>query len=240
MVHILAMACRDRKRLADHLASCFELSGSGTLRGSFWGAYYLRYLVQSCVHDHSAKSGLLGPSPVKSQTTSDPVTRNLVMRTLNSAVEFLTNLVATLGGKRIAPGAVLLCLIAGTGASGVAQDSAPFGVSNPKNKKWPVDAATRIYFSACDRVAHTIRPVNPPHLRPNFVLVLGAQNNETVRDGRVSEVRLKSWDPSAFAQAVVILAAREILTPDDMLHITRDALTYAQASVSVSDLRQER
>jgi hypothetical protein len=71
------------------------------------------------------------------------------------------------------------------------------------------------------------------------VLVLGAQNNETVRDGKISEVRLKSWDPSAFAQAVVILAAREILSPDDMLHITRDALTYARASVSVSDLRQE-
>jgi len=85
-----------------------------------------------------------------------------------------------------------------------------------------------------------MRPMNPPHLRPKFVLVLGAQNNEAVRDGKVSEVRLKSWDPVAFAQSVVILAAREILTPDDLAHITHDALTYAQASVSVSDLRQER
>ena len=161
------------------------------------------------------------------------------MRALDSGVEFLTNLIATRGLKRIALGTLFLLLTAGAGASGFAQ-AAPFGVSNPRNKKWPADEAARIYFSACDRVARTIRPVDPPRLRPSFVLVLGAQNNETVRDGRVSEVRLKSWDPGAFAQAVVILAAREILSAEDMVHITRDALTYAQASVSVSDLRQER
>jgi hypothetical protein len=133
----------------------------------------------------------------------------------------------------------------GTGVNGsaqasVAQNTAPFGVSNPKNKKWPADEATRIYFSACDRVARSIRPMDPPRLHPSFVLVLGAQNNETVRDGKISEIRLKNWDPAAFAEAVVILAAREILSPEDMLHITRDALTYAQASVSVNDLRQQR
>ena len=183
--------------------------------------------------------------PVKLQTTSHPVTGSLVTRALRSSVEFLTKIVAAWDLKWAALGACLLLLMLGTGPSGLAQSStgeeaARFGVSNPKNKKWPVDEATRIYFSACDRVARTIRPMNPPHLRPKFVLVLGAQNNEAVRDGKVSEVRLKSWDPVAFAQSVVILAAREILTPDDLAHITHDALTYAQASVSVSDLRQER
>jgi len=146
-------------------------------------------------------------------------------------------------GRRAALGACLLLAMA-TGANvlaqgGAGQEATPFGVSNPKNKKWPVDEASRIYFSACDRVARTIRPLNPPRLRPSFVLVLGAQHNETVRDGQVSEVRLKIWDPGAFAQAVVILAAREILSPDDLAHITHEALTYARASVSVDDLRQE-
>jgi hypothetical protein len=159
-------------------------------------------------------------------------------------VEFLNNLIAWRSSRQVALAACLLLLM-GTGANGSAQASvtpntAPFGVSNPKNKKWPMDEATRIYFSACDRVARSIRPMDPPHLRPSFVLVLGAQNNETVRDGKISQVRLKNWDPAAFAQAVVILAAREILSPDDMLQITRDALTYARASVSVSDLRQEQ
>jgi hypothetical protein len=180
---------------------------------------------------------------VKLQNTSHPVTRAVVTRTLTTGVEFLTSLIATLDLKRAALGACLLLMMFGAGASGlaqsVAQEAAPIGVSNPKNKKWPVEEATRIYFSACDRVARTIRPGNPPHLRPSFVLVLGAQNDETVRDGKVSEVRLKNWDPAAFAQAVVILAAREILSPDDLAHIAQDALTYARASVSVSDLRQE-
>jgi hypothetical protein len=146
---------------------------------------------------------------------------------------------------RAALGAGWLLLIVGAGASGFAQDSGqqnslPFGVSNPKDKKWPTDEAARIYYSACDRVARSIRPVNPPRLRPSFVLVLGAQNNEMVRDCKVAGVRLKNWDLGAFAEAVVILAAREILSPDDMAHITHKALTYARASVSASDLRQER
>jgi hypothetical protein len=179
---------------------------------------------------------------VKQQNTSHPVTGSRVTRTLRSGVEFFTNLVGAWDLKRAALGACLLLLMVGAGASGLAQstvqESAPFRVSNPKDKKWPVDEATRIYFSACDRVARSIRPMDPPRLRPSFVLVLGSQNNETVRDGKVSEVRLKNWDPAAFAQAVVILAAREILTPDDLVHITHDTLTYARASVSVSDLRQ--
>ena len=141
-------------------------------------------------------------------------------------------------------GVASLLLMVGAGASGFAQsagqpNSLPFGVSNPKEKKWPSDEAARIYYSACDRVARSVRPVNPPHLRPSFVLVLGTQSNEMVRDGKVSEVRLKNWDSGAFAEAVVILAAREILSPDDMAHITHEALTYARASVSANDLRQE-
>ena len=181
---------------------------------------------------------------MKLQNTSASMAGNPIRQALNSGVEYLTKRITRQHSRRAALGLCLLLLTVGVGANGfgqggVAQDPAPFGVSNPKNKKWPVDEAIRIYFSACDRVARTIRPVDPPRLRPRFVLVLGALNNETVRDGRVSEVRLKNWDPAAFAQAVVILAAREILSPDDMVHITHDALTYARASASVSDLRQE-
>ena len=141
-------------------------------------------------------------------------------------------------------GALFLLLMGagvnGSAQAGVQQNAAPFGVSNPKNKKWPADEAVRISFSACERVARTIRPTEPPHLRPRFVLVLGAEKNETVRDGKVSEVRLKDWDESAFAQAVVVLAAREIISPEDLAHLTHDTLTYARASVSVGDLREER
>ncbi len=159
-------------------------------------------------------------------------------------MEFLNRLIAKGQGRNALLGLCFLLLM-GTGVNGSAQgnvapNTVPFGVSNPKNKKWPADEASLIYYAACDRVARTIRPTDPPHLRPSFVLVLGAQNNETMRDGKVSQIRLKDWDPAAFAQAVVILAAREILSPDDMVHLTHDALTYAQASASVEDLRAEQ
>jgi hypothetical protein len=177
---------------------------------------------------------------VKHKRASASVTGNSILWVLNASAEFLNNLITGQHAKRTALGMCLLLLVAGAGANGLAQEnSAPFGVSNPKNKKWPVDEAARIYFSACDRLAQTVRPANPPRLRPSFVLVLGAQNNEAVRDGKVAEVRLRSWDPGAFAQAVVILAGREILSRDDLVHITHEALTYARASVSVNDLRQE-
>ena len=112
----------------------------------------------------------------------------------------------------------------------------PFTVSNPKHKKWPADEAQRIYFAACDRVARAIRPEKPPRLEPKFVLILGADDNEAVRIGSISEVRLKDWNPGAFSDAVVVMAAREILDPHQLASVSREALAVAQASVSVADL----
>jgi hypothetical protein len=112
----------------------------------------------------------------------------------------------------------------------------PFSVSNPKHKKWPVDEAQRIYFAACDRVARSIRPEKPPRLQPKFVLILGADDNEAVRIGNIAEVRLKEWNPGAFSDAVVVMAAREILDPRQLASLSREALLSAEASVSVNDL----
>ena len=112
----------------------------------------------------------------------------------------------------------------------------PFRVSNPKHKKWPVDEAQRIYFAACDRVARTIRPEKPPRLQPKFVLILGADDNEAVRIGNTAEIRLKEWNPGAFSDAVVVMAAREILDPRQLASLSREALLSAEASVSVNDL----
>lgn len=112
----------------------------------------------------------------------------------------------------------------------------PFSVLNPKHKKWPVDEAQRIYFAACDRVARAVRPEKPPRLQPRFVLILGADDNEAVRIGTTSEVRLKEWNPGAFSDAVVVMAEREILDPRQLASLSREALASAQASVSVADL----
>jgi hypothetical protein len=121
-----------------------------------------------------------------------------------------------------------------------AQNASPFVVSNPKHQKLPIEEASRIYDSACTLVARAIRPEQPPHLQPKFTLVLGAQNDEIVRDGAGSEVHLKTWNSVNFAQAVVMLASREILKTDDVRELVRAAVLSARASVSISELRQKQ
>ena len=142
--------------------------------------------------------------------------------------------------KRVAIWAFLTVFMAGVSSRGWAQSSLPFEVSNPKNKKWPAEEASRIYDSACARVARAIRPESPPRLHPQFVLVLGARENETVRNGSVAEIRLKAWNAASFAEAVVVMAIREVLNTEEVTNITRAALISAQASVSVSELRGGR
>jgi len=121
---------------------------------------------------------------------------------------------------------------------GNAQTSPFFEVSNPKHLDWSVDEADRIYSSACELVARSIRPEHPPHLAPKFVLVLGAERDETFRMSGVAEVHLRQWDATRFAEAMVLMAAREILKEENVVHLTRDTLAAAGASVSVSELRR--
>jgi hypothetical protein len=128
----------------------------------------------------------------------------------------------------------LLCVSAG------AQDAPPFDVSNPKHKKWPIEEAARIYRSACALVARTVRPEKPPNLRPKFLLILGAKEDEIVRHGAEVELRLQAWDAENFAQAVVLMAADEVVRREEVPDLARSALLSSQASVSVEDLRQGR
>jgi hypothetical protein len=119
-----------------------------------------------------------------------------------------------------------------------AQDSLPFQVLNPKHQKWSPEEANRIYLSACALVARAIRPENPPQLRPRFVVVLGAASDQTIRNGTVAEVHLRTWSPEAFAEAAVIMATREVLQSDQMKHLTHEVLLAARASVTVNELKQ--
>ena len=143
-------------------------------------------------------------------------------------------------GCKIAFAVLAICCLLGSGLRSYAQTSdLPFTVSNPKHKNWPIEEARRIYFAACDRVARAVRPEKPPTLLPKFVLVLGSDGNTAFRVGDVSEIRLKDWNPDAFSEAVVIMAARSILDPRELASLGREALVSAQASVSVSELRSK-
>lgn len=136
-------------------------------------------------------------------------------------------------------GTLFLAMSAGA-QSPIEQSSLPFAVSNPRHLDWSMEQAGRIYSTACELVARSIRPERPPHLQPKFILVLGADQDETVRRGDSSEVLLKKWNPVHFAEAMVLMATREVLKGEDLEHLTRDTLLAAQATVSVTELKQKK
>jgi len=107
----------------------------------------------------------------------------------------------------------------------------PFEVSNPQNKKWQPSEARRIYNSACQLLARTIRPDKPPELHPQFTLVLGAENDEFVRDGAHVEVHLKTWQPEIFAQAVVAIAVRDLLQGDELQKVAHQSVLLANSTI---------
>ena len=122
----------------------------------------------------------------------------------------------------------------------LAQEAVPFEVSNPKHKKWSSEQAAKIYYSVCDLLARTVRPEKPPHLHPRFVLVLGGDTNQILRTGSAVEIHLKSWDADKFAEAMVLVAAREVLQMDDLMKIARQSVSSAEATVSADRLKQSR
>jgi hypothetical protein len=121
-----------------------------------------------------------------------------------------------------------------------AQALPPFDVSNPKHLNWSMEEAERIYISACELVARSVRPEKPPQLQPKFLLVLGAKADQMVRTGTSSEIHLRKWDPARFAEAMVLLTLREAVKNEDVAQLARDTLNAAEATVSVNQLRQRR
>lgn len=137
--------------------------------------------------------------------------------------------------------AIFACaLIAALSFTAVAQTNLSFEVSNPKQKNWSPEQAERIYSSACDLLARAVRPEKPPQLHPKFRLVLGADHDEFMRLGSEVEIRLKNWQPAKFAEAVVMVATREVLQEKDLNQIVRQSLYLANATVPVSQLRENR
>jgi hypothetical protein len=140
--------------------------------------------------------------------------------------------------------ACFTCVVVLLGMSVQAQtpstSSSPFEVSNPKHLEWSTDEANRIYMSACELVARTIRPEKPPRLAPKFLLVLGTSDNETLHNGPNAEVHLKEWNSARFAEAMVLMATREILKSEDVRSLTRDTLMAAGASVSANELKSRK
>jgi len=143
-------------------------------------------------------------------------------------------------GRKAAFWVWVLCGLACLGGRSRAQSAVPFEVSNPRHLNWSVEEAGRIYASACQLVARSVRPERPPQLQPKFLLVLGAKADEMVRSGRNSEIHLRKWDPERFAEAMVLMTLREVMKNEDVMQLARETLNAAESTVSVDELRQKK
>jgi len=101
--------------------------------------------------------------------------------------------------------------------------------------------AESLYRSACTVVQHNF-PDRARELRPHFRVVIGADHNRV--QGKVvlnnrsvgAEIRLKKWDPTLFAQGVVVLAYYDALTSDVIKQLGNHAV-QASATVDISGLK---
>jgi hypothetical protein len=132
--------------------------------------------------------------------------------------------------------AFLLILFCAVGLAHAQESMLPFEVSNAKHKKWPEAQAARIYARACDLLARSIRPEKPPELHPKFVLVLGAEGNEYVRDTKTVEIHLKNWNPEMFAQGVMVVALRDLVQGQDLAKLAHQSVSLADSTIDVLEL----
>jgi hypothetical protein len=132
--------------------------------------------------------------------------------------------------------AFLLILFSAVGMAHAQESSLPFEVSNPKHKKWPEAQAARIYVWACDLLARSIRPEKPPQLHPKFVLVLGTDGDEYVRDTNTTEIHLKNWNPEKFAQGVVVVALRDLVHGQDLAKLAHQSVSLADSTIDAREM----
>lgn len=117
-----------------------------------------------------------------------------------------------------------------------ASDAALISIINPHSQAVPSVEAEAIYISACKVVEQEYGRVDP--VRPHVKLVLGADKEGVYYPNR--EIRLTKWDKYRFAQGVVVLAADELLTRDKRISLTQLAVSAAESTVDVDQLKNER
>ena len=105
-------------------------------------------------------------------------------------------------------------------------------VQSKGQPKLPPAEPQKIYASACAVVQREFGGTHP--VMPRVILVLGADKNETKIDQR--QIRLTKWDPGLFAQGVVILASSDLML-DRRISLAKRALTWADATVDVKELK---
>jgi hypothetical protein len=93
--------------------------------------------------------------------------------------------------------------------------------------------AQKLYRNACAVVQRDFH--SKSELRPRFAIVLGTDHDEV--HGR-TEIWLTKWNPSMFAQGVVVMAFDQVLTADLVKRLAGRAVQYSNATVDVTELQQ--
>jgi hypothetical protein len=93
--------------------------------------------------------------------------------------------------------------------------------------------AQKLYRNACAEVQRDFH--SKSELRPRFTVILGTDHDEV--HGR-TELWLTKWNPSMFAQGVVVMAFDQVLTADLVRQLAGRAIQYSNATVDVTELHQ--
>ena len=109
-------------------------------------------------------------------------------------------------------------------------------IRNDRNEKWPSSEAAKVYLSACAAVQREFGIGR--ELRPKATLVLGAEKSKQGLYFKDREIRLAKWDPYMFAQGVVWLAFEELMPEEQILLISKRAVSWADATVAVSQIQK--
>ena len=108
-----------------------------------------------------------------------------------------------------------------------------FPIDNPRNQTIPVSEAKTIYLSACKVVEQEFGRSDP--IRPRLKLLIGSESDRVYFPKH--EIQLKKWDKYKFAQGVVMLAADALLSQDKKISLTRLAVSEAESTVDVHELK---
>jgi hypothetical protein len=104
-----------------------------------------------------------------------------------------------------------------------------FAVQVRGKQPWPAREADKLYLSACSIVQREFGAAQP--VRPQFTLVLGADNNQAVLDRR--QIQLTRWNAYLFAQGVAIFAFEDLMSQDKISTIARRAVNWADSTVEI-------
>jgi hypothetical protein len=93
--------------------------------------------------------------------------------------------------------------------------------------------AESVYQSACAVVRQDFH--SSRELHPRFTVIIGADRNQV--SYAESEIRLKKWNPTVFARAVVVLAFDQLLPDDAISELGDRAVRYSSATITVAGFK---